>query len=399
MSVRKLKPVEYIDFCEICQIVFFGVERADIREMKKNPKKHAKKSSNVQLGFFDEKGKLQSALQIIPYTMRVNNHDVKMGGVGAVMTRPESRGLGQMNSLMQAAFLEMKKNSQVFSFLYPFSFRYYRKFGYETCYEYNKIKIPVSQMYEYKQAVTVIPFEPNDSHEPYAEIYKKFIREQNFPIIRDEKAWQDILNRDPYLDLQFTYLLKDENGNDAAYILYSAEQDDDDGNRLIIKECCWKTPKDLHLVFAFLSKLGAEYEYAHWNAPSCLNIFALFPEGFELEWTRETTGMNRIVNVCAALETLHAPKNNSRVAIFVTDKFLPENSGSYVVEWENNILSAQKKDAPPDIETTVETLAQLVSGYITPETAALKKDTIIHGSLENLIALFPKKHLFITERY
>jgi predicted acetyltransferase len=148
-----------------------------------------------------------------------------------------------------------------------------------------------------------------------------------------------------------------------------------------------------------LSRLGAEFEYVIWNAP--VNIPAIFPEGHDLEWRREIIGMNRIVNVSAALSTLQPPEKNGKITISVTDKFLPSNTGTYIAEWESGALSVKKSSAKsaPDIETSVETLAQLAAGYITPETAICKKDTIIRGAFSDLCALFPKRHLYMTERF
>jgi hypothetical protein len=53
----------------------------------------------------------------------------------------------------------------------------------------------------------------------------------------------------------------------------------------------------------------------------------------------------------------------------------------------------------PDIETSVETLAQLVTGYLSPEEAMLKKDTAILGTLNGLNSLFPKRQRYIMEKY
>jgi predicted acetyltransferase len=402
MEIRKLKPEEHIHFSGICQTVFFDIERKDIREMAKKPLEHEEKDSIVRLGVFDEKGKLQSAVRVIPFTMRMNGHNVKMGGLGAVVTRPEARGKGQMNLLMAEAFREMRESGQIFSFLYPFSFRYYRKFGFEMCYAYDKVKIPVKELREYICRVNAAPFEPGDSIVPYEKIYKYFTRERNLSIVRDKEDWTQILERDPYQDLEFTYLFHDAAGRAVAYILYDAEQDDDDGNRLIIKECCWITPEAFHMVLGFLAKLGAEFEYVLWNAPSDINICTLFPEGFDLEWKRESAGMNRIVDVAAALSVLKAPERSGRVAIGVTDNFLTENTGTYAVEWENGAITVEKigdVGPMPDIETSVETLSQLVTGYITPEAAMYKKDTAVLGSLAGLNKLFQYRNLYIMERY
>ncbi|MDR0272346.1 MAG: GNAT family N-acetyltransferase [Clostridiales bacterium] len=403
MDIRRLKPEDRVEYHAICQSVFFDIERHDVREMRKNPTEYAKDDPKARFGIFDVSGKLQSALLINPFEMRMNGKNIKMGGLGAVVTRPESRGLGHMEALVRTAFEDMREKNQIFSFIYPFSFAYYRKFGYETCYAYNKVKIPLEQLRGYhkeKREAEAIPYEPGDSIKPFADIYQNFIIDRNLSIIRSENDWAQILDRDPYKDLQFTYHFRMPNGCAASYVLYEAEHDAENGNRLIINEFCWRTPSAFHDVMHFISKLGAEFEEVHWNIPSDIDIFTLFPEAFNMEHQLHATGMNRVIDVCAALETLHAPSGSGGVIIAVNDKFLPNNTGVYSVEWESEILSVKKsRKANPDAELSAETLAQLITGYATPETVAYKKDVTINGAFSKLKSLFPKRHLFIVERY
>lgn len=398
MEIRRLQPEEHIIFDGMCRTVFCDMPRVDVREKMQDPLAHAKNDDSLRLGLFDNHGKLQSAMKIIPFTMRLNGQNVPMGGVGAVVTRPETRRRRQIYALFNAAFQEMHHSGQILSFLYPFSFAYYRKFGYEMCYAYDELKIPVPQLGGFKGEVYAEPFEPGDSIIQYATIYRQFSHERNFAVVREARDWERILDRDTYKNLRFSYLLYDSIGRAAAYILYDAEAEK---NRVIIRECCWLNPDALGLVFSFLSKL-TEFGYIQWNAPCDVDPFALLPEGFEIKHRRKPAAMARLVNIYAALGTLRAPRRSGRVSIGVTDNSLPHNTGVYAVEWEGGAVSVEKLGdaAPlPDLETTAETLAQLVTGYLTPEAAMYKPCTRVTGTLTGLNALFPKKRLFIAERF
>lgn len=398
MQIRKLTPSEHVLLHGLHQSVFFGMERDDIREMMKNPLEHAQDDAHSRFGVFDERGTLQSAMEIIPYTMRMNCHNVHMGGVAGVVTRPESRERGHINLLFRTAFEEMLENRQIFSFLYPFSYAYYRKFGYELCHVRDKVKIPIARLAPYKCEVFAEPFEPGDDVAPYTKIYKYFIRERNLSIVRDDDAWEKLLDRDPYKKREFTYLFYDSVGRAVAYILYDAQE----GRCVAVRELCWLNADALYLVFGFLARLGAEFDEILWDAPCDVNVYSLFPECGELSWQREVGGMNRLVDVSAALLTLRAPPRSGRVALAVTDNFLPQNTGVYAVEWESGAISVEKLDAVgpmPDIETGVETLAQLVTGFLTPEAAMQKKDTAVLGTLAGLNALFPRRNLYLMERF
>jgi len=409
MEIRELKPEEQIQYSGICQTVFFDLERRDIREMMKDPLKHVQDDEKMRFGAFDGE-KLQSAMVVNPYTMRMNGKVVKMGGIGAVVTRPEARGKGNIRQIFEKAFPAMLEAGQIFSFLYPFSYAYYRKFGYEMCLQRNSVRIPISEFSGYRYPQNFTPYEPGDSIAPFEDIYENFARNRNLSFVRNYDDWERILKRDPYKNLEFTYLHHAPQGNADGYILYGGEVNNTEGNIIKIKECCWNTPEALHGILGFLSKMGAEYEYVDWEVPNDVNIYAMLPDGYSPQYRVNPSGMNRILNVQAALETLHPPENGGVtpnggvVTIGVTDTFFPVNSGQYEIQWNCEHLAVQKLatgKTTPDMETSIETLTQLVTGFTSTEEALYKQDTKLNDkyALTELIALFPKQKLYMMESF
>jgi len=400
MTVRLLKPEEKVQYTSINSIVFHDIDRADIREQLKNPQEHKYENNDAaRWGFFDDKDKLQSALTVIPFTIRMNGHEVKMGGIGAVVTRPEFRGEGCIRKIYEKAYPAMVEEGQVFSLLYPFSYQYYRKFGYEMCLPYNKISAPVSSLSKFPYPKNITAHEPGDDIAPYVQIYEAFTKDRNLAVVRSEKKWKQLLKRDPYQSLEFTYLFRNDDGEPVAYILYGSDPSDD-GSGLEIKECCWVCPSALQMVFGFIGKLSAEFSNVNWNAPCDVNIHALVPDSYDANWKVNAVGMNRLVDVAPGLATLRAPKGSGRVVVDVVDDYWANNSGSYAIEWDGGELRAAKcSSSSADMAVSVQTLAQLVTGYLTPEEAAYKTCTTIHGAYAELAEIFPKRKLFITERF
>ncbi|MCL2360824.1 MAG: GNAT family N-acetyltransferase [Defluviitaleaceae bacterium] len=406
MEIRRITPLENIQYDAICHTVFFDMERKNIRKMLKEPEKHAD-DEQIVWAAFDNLGKMCSAVLVTPVTMQLNGQTVETGVVGGVVTRPESRGLGTVYQIMKKALPSMTSDDkQILSFLYPFSFSYYRKFGYETCYSHNVINIPIGQFRHFDYPNRLEPFEKGDDISPFIDIYNSFSQTRNFSVVRNKNAWKELLNRDPYKNLEFTFLNYDEAGNADAYILYEPEPDGNENHRLIIKELCWKNPSGLQSILGYFYKLGAEFTTVRWNAPNDIDIHALFPEPGEITWHCEASGMARLVDVCGSLSLLASqPHSDGSLTIKVIDKFLQENSGMYRLGWEKgqiacNALKLNDSDlSAPDLETSIETLAQLVTGYITPTEAMYRKDTIIKSGLDQLTALFPKRLLYIMEQY
>jgi predicted acetyltransferase len=407
MEIRKITPEERIHYSAICQVCFLDTRRRDIREALRNPPEEeapdwgGRKGAPVWAAF--EKGKMLSGLTVNPYVIRMNGHEVKMGGIGAVVTLPEARGKGLIRRINRPVFDAMREEGQVYSFLYPFSFDYYRKFGYEHCYARRNAIIPIKEFAKFPYPERFTAHEPEDSHEPYARIYGEFTRNYNLAVVRDESNWKWMLNRDPYMKLQFTYLNYDASGNPNAYVLYETEVRGHEGSHAIkIREMCWTSPEGLFAVFGFFGKLGSEYRVVKWNVPYGVNVQAILPDAYDVDWKINAAGMNRIVDVPAVLAMQPAPAGSGRVSIGVSDAFCPENTGLYRLEWEDGHLTVGKHAEAfthADMETNVTTLAQLTTGYINASEARFRSDTVIRGDVDMLNALFPKKDLYIMEGF
>jgi len=243
--------------------------------------------------------------------------------------------------------------------------------------------------------------EPGDDIAPYEHIYKAFTSDRNLAMVRSQKNWERLLKRDPYKDLEFTFLCRDDSGNGISYILYS-KGSGEWGNALDIKECCWSTPEGLQQILGFMGRLSAEFEAVNWNAPCDVNVHALCPEGYEPSLTIRATGMNRVVDVSAGLATLNAPVSvgGGKVHVEIVDAYWPSNSGVYAIEWSDGNLTVEKcKNISADMKTSVETLVQLITGYITPEEAVYKTCTTVHSAFADFNSLFPKKRLYTMEKF
>ena len=297
----------------------------------------------------------------------------------------------------------MLLNQQVYSFLYPFSFGFYRKFGYEHCNSILEAKIPLRQMGRFPFPGAAQAYEPGDDAGSYARLYETFARGRNLSVVRDEGAWRRILDRDPYKKLQFTYLLGPKD-SPTAYVLYDSKRVRGKSYSLYVKELCFQSTQGLYDALGFLGRLSPECQHMFWNVPQGVNAHMLCSDLYDIELTEQAFGMGRVVDVLAALGGLHAPTHPSggRVSIKVVDDFINENTGFYQVEWESGTLSAKRLGMSVgacDLETSVMGLMQLVSGFATPEMAECRRDTIVSGNRELLHALFAKRRMYIMERF
>ncbi|WP_143808218.1 GNAT family N-acetyltransferase, partial [Oenococcus oeni] len=96
--------------------------------------------------------KLGSGLFSIPFEVNFHGVDYKMNGIGDVMSAPEFGGQGGAGKLMNEALFDMYKNHVTLSYLAPFSFGYYRRFGFEQVFDHTQVEIKSESLLRIKNA-------------------------------------------------------------------------------------------------------------------------------------------------------------------------------------------------------------------------------------------------------
>jgi len=399
MEIRKITPDEYLQAKMISTVSFSSKMPANYREEFQRPNSEDYMIGDIWAAFQDD-GRMVSMLHIHDMEMQFDGHAVGMGGIGGVSTLPEDRVGGHMRRMNEAILPWMKEQGMVFSFLYPWSFSFYRKFGYELCYTPSVVRIPMDYFREYDYDGNVTMYEPGNDISPFYDVYNEFIKDKNHAVARtfDRMKWR--FNKDPYTSRNYAYLHKNKNGEPDAYIVFTPGKKGDNGDDMHVRELCWGTPEGLQGIFGFASVLSQQFADFHWEAPYLFNPYQMFKESYTLSLTRPAKGMNRLLNVQKAFELMKTPETAGKAAISIEDKFMPGNTGIYSLEWENSVMTSVKKGAcKADVETNVETLVQLITGYLTIDDAKLKRDVNLIGNEANLRALFPYKDMIIMDSF
>ena len=120
MEIRLLRPEELARTEELFALAFrLPLERG--REEKPDEALH--------WAAFDEDGEMMSTLTVPAYQMWFDGQPVRMGGIGGVSTLPQYRKRGGIRGCFEALLPELYRRGYDFSYLYPFSTAFYRKFG------------------------------------------------------------------------------------------------------------------------------------------------------------------------------------------------------------------------------------------------------------------------------
>jgi len=129
-------------------------------------------------GVFD-KGELKSALAIRDYRILVGGKRIRMGGIAGVGTFSKSRKKGYAAALLTRCIEEMRTLGYAVSILFPFSYKFYREFGWELAGQHavhsivNRTHLP-----RYPEAVLVRPICASDAGR-IASCYRRYAAQYN----------------------------------------------------------------------------------------------------------------------------------------------------------------------------------------------------------------------------
>lgn len=392
MLVRKISPEEHIVVSKMQTIAFSNKGDFDLAET--NIEKFVEGYESA-IGVFDAKNKICSSVYLIPYEMRFNGKTIRMAGIGGVATLPEERNKGYIKELFRYCFKEMYKNDQIFSVLYPFSNVYYRQFGYEWCIKNQSITIPLKSFSHFNKAGEVKLYLNNDDKGIIKEIYNKFIENKNLSIVRNEKQWDKMLNKDPYKTMQYTYIYYNNKGKPMSYIIFETIKDIELNIKVV--ELVWLDYESLTGILGFVKCFHPQHEFFICSIPEFINIHLLFPEPYDIKSELLISGMCRIVNLPKVFKLLSFPEEKGQLAIKVKDSFIESNNGTFLLTWGSKKIEVVKKECAPDLYCTIEVLTQMIIGCAKLDDFIGSNNLQVYSKKSLLALVFHKKQVFIND--
>lgn len=301
--------------------------------------------------------------------------------VGGVGTEPEYRRMGLVRNFLAEVEKLAEREDCPITVLHPFSFAYYRKFGFERVADHRILEMPVGALdfvprYEKLFRCTAADAKQLDA------LYNAFAKKRNLMFERCGYPWplEDTAKR--------IYLSRDENGCADGYILYDIENhlnvNHMERGVLHVRELVFTSPAALDRLFGFMRMFDGELERV------VLHNTAMAPE-IERRLRHYThTGitvmpdlMVRINDVEKILCAVQYPAEKGRFTVKVTEKdatafSAPKTCGVWCVEYENGSaqVSRMGSDTSCDLAVELQAFTQLVFGY---ESTGADAARYMHG--------------------
>jgi predicted acetyltransferase len=173
------------------------------------------------LGWFDGE-KLISQLAVYPFQVNIYGKTFEMGGLTGVGTYPEYANLGLMYKLIRQGLADMRQRKQSISYLYPYSFPFYRRRGWEIISDKMTFEVKDYQLPKIRKVSGYVE-RLNTEHPDIRTVYNLFSSKRHVAMIRNDLAWDEYWRWD--LDDITAAVYYDRFHEPQGYLLYWISED------------------------------------------------------------------------------------------------------------------------------------------------------------------------------
>lgn len=314
---------------------------------------------------FDDGGEMMSTFTISDFSIYFDDHCCRMGGIGGVATLPEFRRRGGIRACFEAALPDMYALGYDFSYLYPFSTSYYRKFGYESCVQKFAWAVNLGLLNPPKVEGT---FRLAEKHRPLTGAIRAVDRalEQHFNMMvqhRDED-YQWANDADPAVKQEFTYLWFDPEDTPKAYTTFKLASESD-GRNLICSRFCFVDKDGFAGLLHLFKSLASDHTYVKFTTPALPALQYLMPEWSlgAVTWSLlSNAGMVRVINVENVLKKARY-LGSGRCTLEIHDPQIQENTGRFAVTFaDGKAQSVERTREDADAAMGISAFSALIAG-------------------------------------
>ena len=298
-------------------------------------------------------------------------------------------GIANVRKMFDFMHAEAVKEHVAVALLHPFSFSYYRMFGYEKVSDHLIVRFPTRLIDFVPRRCNFVPFDESKLGDLLS-VYEKFSGGRNLLLPRYSL-------RHYMSDKRSTYVCY-EAGEAVAYIIYSSSKKmivNHLGEGLLtVHELAYTSPSALREIFSFLRMFEGEFDDIEFaNVAMCPEVELLLRHYTHTSYTRVPDIMARVINTEKLLSAKTYPEREGTFTVKVDD-ILPTAAGVYKVCYSGGESNVTRLDDNADADITLSSGAftRLVYGYdgVDDNAAAYMDGVKINRNCEDFFRAFPK---------
>ena len=355
-----------------------------------------------------EQGDRMSSGALSFRTLHFAGRELVCGAVGGIGTDPEYRRGGLVREIFTEMAAECDRRSVPLTILHPFSFAYYRKFGFERIADHQVLEFPITALNFTPRYPDLIRCTGDTHNEALSAVYHAFAAQNRHLLFRRSP------HSFPTADgSKKVYLSRDEEGRPDGYIILEIENYFS-VNRMVsvnlhVHEMVFLTPEALTKLFGFIRMFEGEMETVKiHNAAMAPEIELRLRHYMHTKITVIPDIMARINNIKTFFEAVPYP---AEAGSFTFKTCEPPTSpwsgeqtnGTWQVDYEGGkaIVTRLTDSSDYDFAADIPALTQLVFGYASYgfDTARYTEKTEWHTPAPDFFRAFPRHPAGIFEHF
>jgi predicted acetyltransferase len=373
-SMRKLNRSDYSESLELsCYAFQYKLSEEDIKQRIESMKKQ-----NI-LGIFDD-GKLVSKLSIRPFHIWVENMKIKMGGIAGVATYPEYRRKGYVKELIKQSLIEMRENGQIISVLHPFSYGFYRKYGWELFSDFSVIHLTKLDLIYSENTSGYVKRFSADSYNEYIKdieyIYDRYTQKYIGMFVREYNWWIESVIKDFHTAVYYNQM-----NEPLGYLIYNLQN-----SKMFVKEFIPLNHEARKGMWNFICQHDSMLkEIEIWAEVNDPLLFTIINPKVKVE--QIAFPMARIVDVPAFLQVypFNWQSPECQITLNIVDEYAPWNNGTYTVrpgETSNVLVDNSENEG---LTMSINTFSTLMLKY--KSASELHEFELIKGNMHDTCKL------------
>lgn len=341
-------------------------------------------------------------------TLHFAGREMTCGLIGGVGTEPEYRRGGLVREIFAEMARECDRRAVPLTVLHPFSFAYYRKFGFERVADHRVLEFPITALNFTPRYPDLTRVTGEEDREALAAVYNAFAAEGRHLMPKRSSSHFPAEN-----DKKRVYLSRDREGRPDGYLIFEIENYFS-VNRMVsvhlhVHEMVYLTPEALTHLFGFLRMFEGEMETVKiHNAAMTPEVELRLRHYMHTQITVLPDLMARINDVKAFFEAVPYPATPGsftfRTAEPPTSPWSGERTnGTWRVDYADGKASVTRlpDGSDCDFAADIPALTQLVFGYeaYTAATARYTENTTWFTPADDFFRAFPRRPGGVYEHF
>ena len=329
---------------------------------------------------------------------RFGGHYVPTLTVGGIGTNVLYRRQGCVREMLNEFLPHTKEYGVYVSLLHPFSFAFYRKFGYERVSDTVICDFPITALDFLPRRADVVPLTPERLPE-LLDLFDTFSKDRNVMFRRTDGG---------RFRPERTYLHCDASGKADAYIQLEGENHYDGINRMVsdnlhIYEMGYASREGLLGILSFVRMFEGEFDTVRIHDLGPIPEVDLILKHFmHTKYDVHPDIMARILDTEGMLKANTYPDEHGVFTLRVEDT-LDTVKGTFRVEYENGSCSVERlsDSASADLTVGPQALAKLLYGVDQYDAryAVFMDGVTMHTPAQDFFRAFPKRICGLFEHF